>query len=219
MKKLIAITSLAALMLAGVQASQYVYWDFGSAADNDSSVMATVKNPSVGHASDFVVQKDFDENPAFLLARPTPIPAAGVSNVYFTFSLTADEDIYLTKLDDYALKFDHAQSVTLTWDYYIADALGPSALKTLTTVTLNPMGEDEFYSAPINLGFDLLEGQTIYFRLSAAFGPSDGSNPAYGATLGFSKDSGLAVHAIPEPSTWLLLGVGAVAVAFLRRRK
>ena len=54
-----------------------------------------------------------------------------------------------------------------------------------------------------------------YFGLLELFG----SAPKFGSTLGVNYYDFSVMSAIPEPSTWLLLGCGGVLLGFLRRRK
>jgi len=219
MKKLLAIIALTGLALSGVHASQLVYWDFGGSG----KIAAPNYSYQVGYASHFQVHDElFDSHDGFMLSRTDP---SNPHSPVFTFSLTAAEDITLGRLDDYVIVGDHTASITLFWEYIIFDTNTLEFVTGLTQIG-NPiemqkdpnhatrlMHDEALYLGDISLA----AGHSIQFRLSAKFGEMAAGYE--NITLGFVRDSGMSLYAIPEPSTWVLFGAGTAIVVIMRRRR
>jgi hypothetical protein len=84
------------------------------------------------------------------------------------------------------------------------------------TGTFRPHGEDR-----LSLFNGDLVGEKWTLRIEDAFEGGTGRVYAAGETADWNPVLGtaLVIDAVPEPGTWLLLGLGSAGLAFMRRRK
>jgi len=227
MKKIIAITALAVLSLAGANAQirDVATWDFTLISGSTVAANIAPRAP-FSIISDM---KAFGDIEAGSHAGGTYFNSGNSGSLppdstLFQFSLTASDDVTLYRFTDFALLINAADSAgaTVTWKYTIED--GTTGLTTGwgTVGTYTVAGGDSLWIDEERFagGIDLLAGDKITFQLVGTFGAGE-TNVAFAAVNDPSKgkSGGMTIQSIPEPSTWLLLGVGAAAIAVFRRRK
>jgi hypothetical protein len=114
---------------------------------------------------------------------------SGTGPTTWDFAYSLDGSVFTIALDNYTVP-------GITWSSAAPDA-------TLTTS----------FAVDLNAVTALNNAPTVYFRLIADSAP--------GGTAGTSRNDNFLVGSgpIPEPSTYVLGGLGAAALFFLRRRK
>jgi len=103
-----------------------------------------------------------------------------------------------------------------TWDAFFADLMVSSLTSDPNSAKIEALWDAAQSSTYGEIGD--WWGAELVFDADGGFTPFDvfGTSKELG---GFGWDGAQALRAIPEPSTWLLLGAGAAFVVLLRRRR
>lgn len=126
-------------------------------------------------------------------------------------SVTGDNVSYQTLSFKLSEAGDYTFLMTSSYDgmlFLYKDAFNPNA-----ALTNGIVGNDDLLGFTTSGFYVVLESNVTYVLVATAFASGDAG--AYSVTIGGPG----VITAVPEPSTWLMLGLGLAAVGYARRRK
>jgi len=179
-----------------------------NASGNDATFSQGISQGRDGSLYSYALH---DSNMTFTVSVNTSYTLSGYYHVEDPGTSSGSVDYFSQLARIYPLTNDPAQS--LSFSYQVSNNT------TDESFVLNGLGGDAYSDFSGSLTGELIAGGEYYWRTYIVFQDNKGTGDGAIATGNFTLTLGNGVSAVPEPSSITMWCLGAIGMAFVRRRR